>query len=142
MQLFLQRFLFALQTVQVLIGEANPLTYHRRIPTGRRTSGRRRSTIAPRNPKLTLGLIPLYCVQVYIPSSLIVVMSWVSFWLNRGAAPARVRILENSRKKKVRILLWFLDNSHQLRFEPCNQIRKRAHGEQSNNKKKFLQKVQ
>ena len=28
--------------------------------------------------------------QVYIPSSLIVVMSWVSFWLNRGAAPARV----------------------------------------------------
>ena len=32
-------------------------------------------------------MIPL---QVYIPSSLIVVMSWVSFWLNRGAAPARV----------------------------------------------------
>ena len=29
--------------------------------------------------------------QVYIPSSLIVVMSWVSFWLNRGAAPARVK---------------------------------------------------
>ena len=36
---------------------------------------------------------PLYHIsylQVYIPSSLIVVMSWVSFWLNRGAAPARV----------------------------------------------------
>merc|ERR1719242_1492540 len=31
-----------------------------------------------------------YMIQVYIPSSLIVVMSWVSFWLNRGAAPARV----------------------------------------------------
>ena len=29
-------------------------------------------------------------MQVYIPSSLIVIMSWVSFWLNRGAAPARV----------------------------------------------------
>ena len=27
---------------------------------------------------------------MYIPSRLIVVMSWVSFWLNRGAAPARV----------------------------------------------------
>ena len=26
-----------------------------------------------------------YMIQVYIPSSLIVVMSWVSFWLNRGA---------------------------------------------------------
>ena len=31
-----------------------------------------------------------YMIQVFIPSSLIVVMSWVSFWLNRGAAPARV----------------------------------------------------
>jgi len=31
-----------------------------------------------------------YMIQVYIPSSLIVIMSWVSFWLNRGAAPARV----------------------------------------------------
>ena len=29
-------------------------------------------------------------MKVYIPSSLIVIMSWVSFWLNRGAAPARV----------------------------------------------------
>ena len=29
-------------------------------------------------------------IKVYIPSSLIVVMSWVSFWINRGAAPARV----------------------------------------------------
>ena len=29
-------------------------------------------------------------MEVYIPSSLIVIMSWVSFWLNRGAAPARV----------------------------------------------------
>jgi len=34
--------------------------------------------------------IGYYVIQVYIPSSLIVVMSWVSFWLNRGAAPARV----------------------------------------------------
>ena len=33
--------------------------------------------------------------QVYIPSSLIVVMSWVSFWLNRGAAPARVSTWNN-----------------------------------------------
>ena len=31
-----------------------------------------------------------YMIQIYIPSSLIVVISWVSFWLNRNAAPARV----------------------------------------------------
>jgi len=31
-----------------------------------------------------------YLIQIFIPSSLIVVISWVSFWLNRNAAPARV----------------------------------------------------
>jgi glycine receptor alpha-3 len=33
-----------------------------------------------------------YLSQIYIPSSLIVVISWVSFWLNRGATPARVQL--------------------------------------------------
>ena len=31
-----------------------------------------------------------YIIQVYVPSSLIVVMSWVSFYLDRKSAPARV----------------------------------------------------
>ena len=30
--------------------------------------------------------------QIYIPSSLIVVISWVSFWFNRGASVARVNL--------------------------------------------------
>ena len=31
-----------------------------------------------------------YIIQVYVPSSLIVMMSWVSFYLDRKSAPARV----------------------------------------------------
>lgn len=33
-----------------------------------------------------------YITQIYIPSTLIVVLSWVSFWLDRTAAPARVSL--------------------------------------------------
>ena len=33
-----------------------------------------------------------YIIQIYVPSVLIVVMSWVSFWLSREAVPARVAL--------------------------------------------------
>lgn len=33
-----------------------------------------------------------YLIQIYIPSSLIVIISWVSFWLHRNASPARVQL--------------------------------------------------
>ena len=37
---------------------------------------------------MSLSRVP--ATQVYVPSSLIVVMSWVSFYLDRSSAPARV----------------------------------------------------
>ncbi|XP_019647450.1 PREDICTED: glycine receptor subunit alpha-2-like [Branchiostoma belcheri] len=33
-----------------------------------------------------------YLIQTYIPSLLIVILSWVSFWINMDAAPARVAL--------------------------------------------------
>ncbi|XP_069129055.1 glycine receptor subunit alpha-2-like [Argopecten irradians] len=33
-----------------------------------------------------------YLIQVYIPTSLIVMLSWVSFWLNIDAVPARISL--------------------------------------------------
>lgn len=33
-----------------------------------------------------------YLIQIYVPASLIVVISWVSFWLHRNATPARVAL--------------------------------------------------
>lgn len=33
-----------------------------------------------------------YLIQIYIPAGLIVVTSWVSFWLHRNASPARVAL--------------------------------------------------
>jgi len=33
-----------------------------------------------------------YIIQIYLPSSLIVILSWVSFWLDKTFAPARVSL--------------------------------------------------
>jgi gamma-aminobutyric acid receptor subunit beta len=33
-----------------------------------------------------------YVIHIYVPSCLIVVLSWISFWLHRDASPARVAL--------------------------------------------------
>jgi hypothetical protein len=33
-----------------------------------------------------------YILQVYLPCTLVVIMSWVSFWINKEASPARVQL--------------------------------------------------
>lgn len=36
--------------------------------------------------------IGFFIIQVYVPSMLIVILSWVSFWINIDASPARVSL--------------------------------------------------
>src|SRR6218665_3332154 len=36
--------------------------------------------------------VGFFLIQVYVPSILIVILSWVSFWINVDASPARVSI--------------------------------------------------
>ena len=36
----------------------------------------------------------MFCMQVYVPCTLIVVLSWVGFWLNREATSDRVGLGE------------------------------------------------
>ena len=44
------------------------------------------------------GVVPLerlytvYIYQIYIPAALLVLLSWVTFWINKGATPARASV--------------------------------------------------
>ena len=49
----------------------------------------------------------IHCSQVYLPCALIVVLSWVGFWLNREATSDRVtlgRYLHNCQHKYPHLL--------------------------------------
>lgn len=49
--------------------------------------------------------IGYFVFQTYLPSILIVMLSWVSFWINHEATSARVAL--GTKKKKNLIFLWF-----------------------------------
>lgn len=40
-----------------------------------------------------------FTIQTYIPCTLIVVLSWVSFWINKDAVPARTSLGTRGKKK-------------------------------------------
>jgi len=71
----------------VSLPQFNVLGHRQRIVEASLSSGNYSRLLADVQFDRAIGY---YVIQVYIPSSLIVGMSWVSFWLNRGAAPARV----------------------------------------------------
>ncbi len=37
-------------------------------------------------------VIGYYMIQTYVPSALVVILSWVSFWINVDAVPARISL--------------------------------------------------
>lgn len=41
-----------------------------------------------------------FTIQTYIPCTLIVVLSWVSFWINKDAVPARTSLGTRGKKKR------------------------------------------
>merc|ERR1719282_985433 len=71
----------------VSLPQFNVLGHRQRIIEASLSSGNYSRLLADIQFDRAIGY---YVIQVYIPSSLIVVISWVSFWINRGAAPARV----------------------------------------------------
>jgi hypothetical protein len=53
--------------------------------------------------------IGYFLFQTYLPSILIVMLSWVSFWINHEATSARVALGKNKTKRKFyRILFDYL----------------------------------
>jgi len=64
-----------------------------------------------------------YLLQLYIPSSMLVIVSWVSFWLDKDSVPARVTLGVTTLLTMVRRMYIFLDKfSREKEKRAKNQI--------------------
>lgn len=58
-----------------------------------------------------------FTIQTYIPCSMIVVLSWVSFWINKDAVPARTSLgLTSISINLIKIMRWLVHSMGQFYF--------------------------
>ncbi|ESO89475.1 hypothetical protein LOTGIDRAFT_125242 [Lottia gigantea] len=103
----IQSYVYTTQNVQFLWDTNNPLTFDKEMEleqglpqfaitkavTENCTAALGETTFACIRAIFTLRRdVRYYIINVYIPSILIVVLSWVSFWLDLNATPARVSL--------------------------------------------------
>lgn len=60
-----------------------------------------------------------YLLQLYVPSSMLVIVSWVSFWLDRTAVPARVTLGVTTLLTMTTQVFFCLPNHFYLVFSFC-----------------------
>ncbi|VDO09946.1 unnamed protein product [Haemonchus placei] len=77
--------------------EQNPIQYHVQLNTSLPNFLLNAAETGECTSSTTTGdysclKVMFYLAQIYLPSTLLVVVSWVSFWLDRTAVPARVTL--------------------------------------------------
>ena len=61
-----------------------------------------------------------YLIQIYIPCCMLVIVSWVSFWLDQGAVPARVSL--GMYYSYLLTLIWIATQCKHWKINKCDYI--------------------
>uniref|UniRef100_A0A7I4YLI9 Putative glutamate gated chloride channel subunit n=1 Tax=Haemonchus contortus TaxID=6289 RepID=A0A7I4YLI9_HAECO len=104
-QMLLASYAFTTDDIVYQWEEQNPIQYHvllntslpnfllNAAETGECTSSTTTGEYSCLKVMFTMKrMFRFYLAQIYLPSTLLVVVSWVSFWLDRTAVPARVTL--------------------------------------------------
>lgn len=57
-----------------------------------------------------------FTIQTYIPCTLIVVLSWVSFWINKDAVPARTSLGTRGKKSSSAFLSDVTGHKREIKY--------------------------
>ncbi|KAK6009812.1 Cation transporter family protein [Ostertagia ostertagi] len=104
-RLLLASYAFTTDDIVYRWEEQNPIQYHVQLNTSLPNFSLASAEIGDCTSSTTTGeysciqtmftmkrMFRFYVAQIYLPSTLLVVVSWVSFWLERTAVPARVTL--------------------------------------------------